>query len=309
MATIHNPVHFLHLFNCSCSNHAALEEKDGKIVCGDCGKQYRIRDNILELVDPLELDADTSRELKAHTYDLSRRSIDKWTNKGTLDTDDFYAHFSNKKIAHMLYYLEKTECDQIFSLGTGTGFELKQILPLKKFDTIYASDLSHSALRLVPHLIGKFDVKCVLFTSDLQDCPIKCTNIPILIYEALHHTADMHITIEQLLTKNYNNIVLVEPSTNFIVFCLTKLGLAQREEYSGLIPKWLEIKKIRKICRRHGYKMNVTTMWEIPEVYMRKLCKKKGLIQSITISLIDAISVITNLFNVGSFSIIHLKRI
>jgi hypothetical protein len=54
------------------------------------------------------------------------------------------------------------------------------------------------------------------------------------------------------------------------------MGLAQREEYSGLKPKWLELKKLRKLCRRHGYEMFVTTMWEIPEEYFRKFYKKEG---------------------------------
>jgi hypothetical protein len=306
VVTILNPSLFLHLLNCSCSNHSTLIDKGGEIVCENCNKEYSISNNILEFVEPLELDVDTLRELKANTYDLTQQTINHMANKDSWS--NFYSHFANKKSEHLMCYLEKIESDQIFSLGTGTGFELRKILSLRKYNTVYASDLSYSALRIVPHSINQFDVRCGLFTSDLENCPITWQDIPIIIYEALHHTKDLHLTIEKLLIKNYNNILFVEPSTNFIIQYLTKMGLAQREEYSGLKPKWLELKKLRKLCRRHGYEMFVTTMWEIPEEYFRKFYKKEGLIQAITLFLIDVISGITNLLKIGSFSICYLKK-
>ncbi len=307
MATILNPAHFLQFLSCSCSNSSTLVDKGGKIVCEDCKKEYSVRDNILEFVEPSELDADTLRELKAHTYELTQERIEKLANKDSWS--NFYSHFANRKTGHLMRYLDKIEGAQIFSLGAGTGFELKKILSLRKFNAVYASDLSYTALRILPHSIDQFDVKCGLFTSDLENCPVKCKDIPILIYEALHHTKEMHLTIEQLLIKNYNNILLVEPSTNFIVQFLSKMGLAQREEYSGLKPMWLELKKLRKLCRRYGYKMSVTTMWEIPEEYFRRFYKKEGSVQAIALLLIDAVSCITNIFKVGSFSIVYLKKI
>lgn len=280
---------------------------DGKVVCQRCNRIFLIRDNILEFINIAELDADKLRELKGNTYKLTEESINRATNKDMWS--EYYSHFSDKKIRYLLRYLDRIKCKQIFSLGSGTGYEFKKLLPLREFDTVYSSDLSYTALKIIPYTIDNFDVKVGLFTSDLEYCPIKCKDIPVLIYEALHHTNDMHLTIEQLLIKNYHNILFVEPTSNFVIRYLARKGLAQREEYSGLKPKWLKLDELHKLCRKYGYESFVTTIWEIPEDYFRKFHKGEGIIQKIFLFAIDIISVITNILKFGSFSIVYLRKL
>lgn len=307
MATILHPTHYLHILNCLCPDHGSLAHTDGKVVCRRCNRTFSIRHNILEFINMAELDAHKLRELQGNTYELTQETIERMASKDMWS--EYYSHFSEKKIQYLLRYLDRIKCNQIFSLGSGTGYELKKLLSLKKFDTVYSSDLSYTALRIVPYTIEQFDVKVGLFTSDLEYCPIKCKDVPVLIYEALHHTNDLHFTIEQLLIRNYHQILFVEPTSNFVIRYLARKGLAQREEYSGLKPKWLELNKLHKLCRKHGYKAFVTTIWEIPEDYFRKLCKRENIAQKIFLFLIDIISLSTNLLNFGSFSIVYLKKI
>lgn len=306
MAEILDPAQFLHLLSCTCPRGGALEAFGKKVRCRACKREFQVTDGVLDLVVPAELDADKARELKAHAYELTEEQIEHYANKDAWSK--YYSHFSDRKISRLLEYLEKTGAKEFFSLGVGTGFELKKILSKKGFRRIYASDLSLPALRIVRHTLRGMDGSVGLFTSDLDQCPVKARDIPVVVYEAMHHTSDMHATLAGLLSKGYRNVLFVEPSTNFIVAVLSRLGLAEREEYSGLRPKWLSIRKTRKICRRHGYGASFTTMWEVPEEYFRKLYKGHGFGQAAFLKFVDAVSAVTNLFNTGSFTIAHLRK-
>lgn len=306
MAKLLNPEDFIKYLKCPCPKGGDLKISGKSVSCSECGKAYSFEDNILNFIKSDELESSKSRELKAHTYELSKEMIEHYANKERWSR--FYDHFSEKKIRHLLNYFDRLNCREFFALGTGTGFELKKILSNRKFEAIYASDISNTALRIVPHSLSQFDIKCGLFTSDLDYCPIKTKEMPVLIYEAMHHTDDMHATIESLLKKGYRDVLFVEPTTNALVKLLAKLGLAEREEYSGLKPKWLDLGKLNELTRKYGYKSSIITMWDIPEGYFRKFYKKEGIVQDIFLSFVDIISGITNLFKFGSFSIVHLRK-
>lgn len=306
MAEILSPAKFLNLLSCTCPAEGELEASGEKVRCRECKREFPIVEGVLDLVVPEELDADKARELKAHAYELTKEQIEHYANKDAWSR--YYSHFSDRKIRTLLQYLEKTNCSEFFSLGVGTGFELKKILSKKGFKRIYASDLSLSALRIVRHTLRDFNADVGLFTSDLDRCPVNVKDIPVIVYEAMHHTNDMHKTLEGLLSKGYRDVLFVEPSTNIIVGLLSKLGLAEREEYSGLKPKWLSIRKTRKICRKYGYDAAFTTMWEAPEEYFRKLYKGEGLGQKVFLKSVDAVSWITDFFKTGSFTIAHLRK-
>ncbi len=306
MAEILQPAQYLHLLSCACAQGGALEAAGEKVRCRACRREYQVIDGVLDLVIAAELDADKARELKAHSYELTEEEIEHYANKDAWSR--YYSHFSDRKIRKLLEYLETTGAKEFFSLGVGTGFELKKILSKKRFNRIYASDLSLPALRIVRHTLRDFDAKVGLFTSDLDQCPIKATDIPVIVYEAMHHTSDMHGTLAGLLSKGYRDVLFVEPSTNAVVAVLSRLGLAEREEYSGLKPKWLSIRKTKEICREYGYGASFTTMWEVPEEYFRKLCKGQGAGQAVFLKSVDAVSTITNFFNTGSFTIAHLRK-
>lgn len=306
MAEIISPARFLHLLSCPCKAGGELEPFGEKVRCKACRREYPVIEGVLDLVVSEELDADKARELQAHSYELTPEQIEHYANKDLWSA--YYSHFSDRKISVLLEYLDKTGCAGFFSLGVGTGFELKKILSKRQFKTIYASDLSLSALRIVRHTLRDFKAEVGLFTSDLDHCPVKVKDVPIIVYEAMHHTNDMHATLEGLLAKGYRDVLFVEPSTNFIVGLLSRMGLAEREEYSGLKPKWLGIGKTRRLCRKYGYDAALTTMWEVPEEYFRKLHKGEGLGQAAFLRFVDAVSGVTNLFKTGSFTIAHLRK-
>lgn len=205
--------------------------------------------------------------------------------------------------------LNKIEIDGIVSLGSGPGFEIKQILKRKFIPLIFSSDLAFSATRIVPHTLKGFDITVCLFTSDLNFVPVlRKRKFPILIYEALHHTQDSHKTLERMLKKKYDNIFLVEPCTNFLIKIMAKLGMAQREEYSGLIPDFIDLNKVKSLADKYEYEIKICTIWEVPEEYARKICKKGSFLESILLLIIDIASTIGGVFNFGSFAIVHLHK-
>src|SRR3990172_2837693 len=176
MAEILGPAQFLHLLSCTCPRVGALEAFGKKVRCRACKREFQVTDGVLDLVVPGELDADKARELKAHAYELTQEQIEHFANKDAWSR--YYSHFSDRKIKTLLRYLEETGCEEFFSLGVGTGFELKKILSKKGFKKIYASDLSLSALRIVRHTLRDFSASVGLFTSDLDEIPERMPDYP-----------------------------------------------------------------------------------------------------------------------------------
>ena len=72
-----------------------------------------------------------------------------------------------------------------------------------------------------------------------------------LVFQALHHTSDIHIALDSLLRNNFSTLVVVEPTTNWLIEFLAKLGLAKRVEYSGLNPSWLNLSEAKRIADEH----------------------------------------------------------
>lgn len=132
--------------------------------------------------------------------------------------------------------------------------------------------------------------------------------LPILIYEALHHTGDIHHSIEKLLQNKYKNILFVEPCTNFVIKILAKFNLAQRIEYSGLKPDFVDIKILKKLAKKYNYNLKIRTIWEIPEDFFKVICKKDSPWQTFLLKVIDSISSWGNNFQFGSFAIVSLER-
>ena len=54
--------------------------------------------------------------------------------------------------------------------------------------------------------------------------------------------------VERLLAQGYKAILLVEPTSNALIKCLARRGLAQRVEYSGVKPGRLEIGELYRLC-------------------------------------------------------------
>jgi hypothetical protein len=276
--------------------------------CSQCKNNYRIKNGILEFVIYNDLNKETRRELKGNSFALTKSNIKHYASKDTWSS--YYYHFVNQKFTYLISYLNTFRFKGLISLGSGPGFEIKEILKRKPIKTIFSSDLAFSATSVVPETLKDYDIDLCLFTSDLNKTPVlPNTSYPILIYEALHHTGDMHLSIEKLLQKGYKNILFVEPSTNFLINILAKYGRAQRVEYSGLKPEFLNIGTLKKLSKKYNYALKIHTIWDIPEDYFRIICKNKSTLQSIILRFIDLISYVTNFFQFGSFAIVSLEQI
>lgn len=307
MGVIIHPKDFLDLLHCPCSVHARFDLIEHGVICQKCKKIYPIKESILELVDISSLDNETKRELKGNTHELSNEYINRMANKDSWS--EYFSHAEEIKFNYLVKYLKNIECDQIFSLGSGTGYEMKILSKMKIFNIVFCSDLSYTALYVVPHTLKNTDIKIGLFTSNLDSCPILTKDIPIVIYEALHHTPDMHKTIEKLLIEGYKHILFVEPTNNLIIKWLAKLNLAQRIEYSGLKPGRLEIKKVFKLCKLYEYESRIITLWECPEDYFKKINISSKHFQNYFLFFIDLLSTLTKPFKLGNMSIVHLRKV
>ena len=289
------------------SANEKLEHRGKELVCAQSGMSHPIRNLIIEFVDAGRLDAEKARELQGNTIAQTPDVIELYANKHTWS--EFYSHFTNLKIRRLIKFLRRVNCERLVALGCGTGYELRHLLGSGlSVKTIFASDLSYTMLSVVPHTLKTFDVELCLFTSDLDDCPVQATDIPVLIYEALHHTGDMHATIRHLMSRSYENILFVEPTTNLVMRYFEKRGLARRVEYSGVKPDRLVISKLKTLCREFGYRMARQSLWEMPEDHFRKICPRPGKLQTALLASLNAIGTLATPVIRGNTSIVHLRR-
>ena len=126
--------------------------------------------------------------------------------------------------------------------------------------------------------------------------------------QALHHTGDMHGSLERLLSFGYRDVLLVEPTSNFVVRLLESRGISRRVEYSGVYPGRLELKKLRALGASHNYGVLVTTGWALPEDYYRRLFGKSRRLERAALALLDLFSAVTNLVKFGNYSVVHLSK-
>ena len=291
---------------CFATTGTTLKVIKNGTFCQKCKRGYLIKNNILQFVSPKELNKETQRELKGNSYIVTKEDVSHYANKDKWSK--YYNHFANQKFKYLTAFLDVVSLDGIISLGSGTGFELKEILKRRKVNLVFSSDLAFASTSVVPTTLRGRNIQLCLFTSDLNRTPVRPNpHLPILIYEALHHTQDIHSTIAKLLRKRYKNILFVEPTTNFVVKFLALFGLAQRVEYSGLKPEFLDIGILKKLARKHKYNLKIRTLWHIPEDYFRFICKKGSKLESPLLKLIDLFSLLGNVFQFGSFSVVSLE--
>lgn len=292
---------------CQTKDKTTLRVIETGLRCQNCQRKFLIRSNILEFVVNKDLDSETRRELKGNRLSLTKKNIEHYATKD--EWSSYYNHFVNQKFSYLMSFLNSVRIKGIISLGSGPGFELKQILRRKQIDTIFSSDLAYSTTRVVPTALKDFNITLCLFTSDINNTPVIPNDFfPILIYEALHHTGNIHLSIEKLLQRKFKNIFFVEPSTNFVIKILAKFNLAQRIEYSGVKPDFLDIGKLKRLAKKYKYNLKIRTLWDVPEEFFRVICKKESLLQTVLLGLIDLISKVGDKFQFGSFSVVSLER-
>jgi hypothetical protein len=273
--------------------------------------------HVVELVDPGLLDQHKAGELEGNRISLDVETVRHYLDKENWSS--FIQHFTERKIARLASWLVADRVDDAAFLGSGTGFEIGPLVRHGFAPRVLAlSDLSRSTLEVAKYNLAQSgiagSVPVSLFTSDLDEVPIKSREQPLVIYECLHHTADMHAAIERMLKYGYQQIYFVEPSTNWVIESLAKRGLAQRIEYSGVDPDRLNIKLLKSLCRENGYRLDVHTLWEFPDDYFRRFLRKFLRRERSTIVergfhlLIDTISIVGRPFRFGNFAVCRLTK-
>ena len=198
----------------------------------------------------------------------------------------------------------------LFTMGSGAGFELKALYRFLSFENIFASDISWMAAHVIEKSLESADGILKLFACDFNACPLKRHREGVcFVFGALHHTDDVHKTIDMLLNRHFDRLVFVEPTRNWLVNILSRFGLAMNIEYSGLKPDWIDLRRVREIARTHGCEMDATTWWPIPPWGVPKVVKNSRTLSLLLCSFADLFSWLTAPFSFGSMSAVHIRRV
>ena len=309
MVDLLDPSTFVHLLACPhCSGSVHVD--GGEVRCADCRQLFSISDRgIAEFVTADRLDAETSRELEGNTYRISAEEAVAWTMVENQSIwDSYYGMQRTHTIRTLSRYLEDVDVGEVFFLGVGTGRDILFLSRYHQFETIYASDLSISALRIAVARLQDYPLALGLFTADLAAAPIGTVEKPVFIVNALHHTEDMHAALERLLQRGHRNLFLVEPADNFLVRFLAQYGYARRIEYSGVKPGRLNLKRLQEMARQHDYELEVTTHWNFPEDYYNKLFPEWRPVQKVFLGALHLFSRLTAPFSFGNSVVVHLQK-
>ena len=275
------------------------------ICCNNCGRIFPCYDNQIDFLVQDFLDQTNLQEIEGNKYDFENLDIvEQMANKDKLGS--VYSHSLMFAMNIVKKFLVNYSPDTtLYCLGSGTGFEIKALYTHEQFKRIYASDISSSALKVAMKVLEPFSGELGLIVSEFGHTPIQKGSDSLgLVFQALHHTADIHQAIDCLLKNNFTNLIIVEPTTNWLVEILAYFGLAKKIEYSGLRPSWMDLAKVEKIAISNKYNMQVCTWWEFPSNLIRFFEWNKTL-EKITCQLLDFISRITGHFKFGSMSAVQ----
>jgi hypothetical protein len=310
MSSLLPPSAFLSLLRCPCPGRGELSFAGNSVRCGHCGKEYSVTNGVLDLAPVQDLDARAIRERETSFSPVPEKQFEMAAKlEKNLLWKDYYTRNRRKTIQYLSGYLTSVNNDRVFFLGAGTGREIGYLESFMKLDTVLCSDLSPAALSMIPVRLAEYDCKIGLFTSDITRCPIATRDMPVVFVNVLHHTPDMHEVLETYLGNHYKNIMLIEPTNNVLIRFLAKVGLARRLEYSGITPGRLEILKLRRLCKKHGYSLSIKTRWSFPQDYYQKVFRGAEWFLGFFFLLIDSLSLVTGVVKFGNISIAHLKKI
>jgi hypothetical protein len=275
-----------------------------EVVCTFCGANFPCGGGVIDFLIQECLDQTNLNEIKGNEWDLSKPDVIEWlANKEKWNLIGTHSLMYAINIVHQ-FILNYNNETILVSLGSGSGFELKALCSRKRFHRVYSSDISRSAIGIVPHTLSKLDGEVGLFVAEFNHVPVsKREGVLGFVFQSLHHTTNIHQSLETLLEQSFLDLVIVEPTTNWFVEVLSFFGLAKRIEYSGLKPSWMNLRRVREIAKRHGYRVTVRTWWEFPpELY--KWFDWNPIIAGWVLSVLDFLSWVTSLFCFGAMSAI-----
>jgi uncharacterized protein YbaR (Trm112 family) len=270
--------------------------------CRVCSQSYLTDYGVVSFLIPEQLNETNINEIKAYDFqgDITELTPkEEWSNLNTLQMK-----WVAKVVDQML-----PKAEELYTLGAGTGFDLRFLLQRRSFKRIFASDISPIATMLIKPALSDYNGHLGLFASEFGRCPVpKQSGVAGLVFQALHHTPDSHAALATLLDHNFDDLVIVEPVTNLPLGFLARLGLVQRVEYSGTRPDWLFLPRVEALASDRGYKVVSRTWWEIPAYLSPVWLNNYPKLCCSFYHLVEKISVFTNLIRFGSMAAVHLAR-
>jgi len=275
----------------------------GAMKCESCSREFPIEQGVPNFLLMERLDKTNLEEIRGNVYDTRDASLvscvtNKWNGSAA------YVHSLSCAVKNVEHALGRLRNDHtvLVSLGSGTGFELQRLCKRLSFAKVNASDISLSAVSLVPVTLAGETTSVGTFVSEFKNLPLsKRENWIGLVFQALHHTSDIHDALDELLGNSFETLIIVEPTTNWFIEWLARFGLAKRIEYSGLNPSWLDLTVSKKIAEKHKYDLKIETWWEIPP-YVSERLDRSALLRAIVTKSVDLFSALTNLISFGSMS-------
>lgn len=280
-----------------------------ELACGSCRRRYPCEGSIPNFLLDERLDDTNRNEIAGNQIDHSdQTSVSHLASKD--EWDPAYTRTLMYAINVVADFIKNySEETVLISLGSGTGFELKKLCELRSFRRVYSSDISMTATQVVPMTLSTLEGKIGLFVAEFSHAPvIKREGVLGLVFQALHHTTDAHVSLRSLLENTFLDLVIVEPTTNWFIEILAYVGIAKREEYSGLKPSWLNLSAVRAIAEQCGYRIRIRTWWEFPP-QLRSLFDRTPTLSRFVQTAVEGFSWITSCFNFGSMSAIHFTKI
>ncbi len=276
--------------------------------CTRCGRRYPRRHGVVSFILPERLDATARRELEGNRIDLGDPDIVcRAARKG--QDNPVYTWQMNRTAGVldrlMAGYPRRT---LLCALGSGTGFDLQLVLARRRFDRVLASDLSLEKCSVIPASLAAFEGSLGVFGASFSQCPLRRRRGVLgLVFQALHHAADPHAALQGLLENTFDDLIIVEPLTNWLVESLASLGMARRTEYSGLRPQWLRMDRVRGIAARAGRRLRCVTWWELPPYCSGPWIRARPALWRPMCSAAGALSRIGGLARFGCMAAIHFQ--
>lgn len=295
---------------CAACASQRLRDEFEEVVCERCARRFPCRQGVIDFVLVDALDATSREEHAANAVDLEsqravRRRVDKGERNAILMAQ---MHYSIGAVERLLDW--RPHGHTLVSLGSGSGFELRLLLACRAFERVYSSDLAWSTTALVPEVLRELDGDLGLFAADFDHCPVGSSEERLgLVFLALHHAEDPHRSLAGLLERNFDQLVIVEPITNWLVELLARAGLARRVEYSGIRPQWLDVCRMRRIARSHGCTMRIETWWELPRDAIPSRLRRSRHAWRLPLALIALWSRLTRPLYFGSMAAVRFDRV
>lgn len=165
----------------------------------------------------------------------------------------------------------------VLFVGAGSGMEAEPFA--RAGYDVSLSDLSPNILRCAEQRFRERGLAAKeFFAANAQDLALEDDSYDIgIAYKALHHAPQPVQALRELARVSSQGIILVEPFTSPVFDALSRLGLAHRQEYSGLIPYRFEREDLDDLLRECGFESyRLTLFLRFPDDYLPRALRESA---------------------------------